>query len=140
LDEDREGRSRAAGNVERDRVGRRAEAGAVAWIRLADRRGYRQVGHAGIDRGDDGRVGAEIARGYGKGGDAVLRNLGDAVVGQCRGKRDDVEFTGGTPDYLQSDRASDATIVKVHRHAQGAKGGPKIRPSASRRVAGPPSR
>jgi transposase len=32
----------------------------------------------------------------------------------------------------------DATIVKVHRHAQGAKGGPKIRPSASRRVAGPP--
>ena len=32
----------------------------------------------------------------------------------------------------------DATIVKVHRHAQGAKGGPKIRPSASRRAAGPP--
>ena len=32
----------------------------------------------------------------------------------------------------------DATIVKVHRHAQGAKGGPKIRPSANRRVAGPP--
>jgi transposase len=32
----------------------------------------------------------------------------------------------------------DATIVKVHRHAQGAKGGPKIRPSASRRGAGPP--
>jgi len=30
----------------------------------------------------------------------------------------------------------DATIVKVHRHAQGAKGGPKIRPSASRRAAG----
>jgi transposase len=27
----------------------------------------------------------------------------------------------------------DATFVKVHRHAQGAKGGPKIRPSASRR-------
>jgi transposase len=32
----------------------------------------------------------------------------------------------------------DATIVKVHRHAQGAKGGPKIRLSASRRAAGPP--
>ena len=27
----------------------------------------------------------------------------------------------------------DATIVKVHRHGQGAKGGPKTRPSASRR-------
>jgi len=25
----------------------------------------------------------------------------------------------------------DATIVRVHRHGQGAKGGPKIRPSAS---------
>jgi transposase len=28
----------------------------------------------------------------------------------------------------------DATIVKVHRHAQGAKWGPKIRPLASRRA------
>lgn len=25
----------------------------------------------------------------------------------------------------------DATVVKVHRHGQGAKGGPKIRPSAA---------
>ena len=32
----------------------------------------------------------------------------------------------------------DATIVKVHRHGQGAKGGPKTRPSASRKAAGPP--
>src|SRR5260221_2201369 len=32
----------------------------------------------------------------------------------------------------------DATIVKVHRHAQGATAGPKIRPSASQRAAGPP--
>jgi transposase len=31
----------------------------------------------------------------------------------------------------------DATIVKVHRHAQGAKGGPKTGPSASQRAAGP---
>jgi transposase len=31
----------------------------------------------------------------------------------------------------------DATIVKVHRHAQGAKGGLKTRPSASQRAAGP---
>ena len=29
----------------------------------------------------------------------------------------------------------DATIVKVHRHGQGAKGGPKIRPSANPRAA-----
>jgi transposase len=29
----------------------------------------------------------------------------------------------------------DATIVRVHRHGQGAKGGPKIRPSASREAA-----
>jgi transposase len=28
----------------------------------------------------------------------------------------------------------DATIVKVHRHGQGAKGGPKIRPSANPRA------
>jgi transposase len=32
----------------------------------------------------------------------------------------------------------DATIVKVHRHGHGAKGGLKIRPSASRKAAGPP--
>lgn len=32
----------------------------------------------------------------------------------------------------------DATIVKVHRHGHGAKGGLKIKPSASRRAAGPP--
>ena len=31
----------------------------------------------------------------------------------------------------------DATIVKVHRNAQGAKGGLKTRPSASQRAAGP---
>jgi len=30
---------------------------------------------------------------------------------------------------------ADATIVKVHRHGQGAKGGLKIRPSASRKAA-----
>ena len=29
----------------------------------------------------------------------------------------------------------DATIVKVHRHGQGAKGGPRARPSASRKAA-----
>jgi len=29
----------------------------------------------------------------------------------------------------------DATIVKVHRHGQGAKGGLKARPSAVRKVA-----
>ena len=29
----------------------------------------------------------------------------------------------------------DATIVKVHRHGQGAKGGPKIRPSAAPKAA-----
>ena len=28
----------------------------------------------------------------------------------------------------------DATIVRVHRHGQGAKGGPKVRPSASRKA------
>lgn len=28
----------------------------------------------------------------------------------------------------------DATIVKVHRHAQGAKGGRKTRPSAARKA------
>jgi len=33
---------------------------------------------------------------------------------------------------------ADATIVKVHRHGHGAKGGPKIRRSASREAAGPP--
>jgi len=32
----------------------------------------------------------------------------------------------------------DATIVKVHRHGHGAKGGRNIRPSASRKAAGPP--
>jgi transposase len=32
----------------------------------------------------------------------------------------------------------DATIVKVHRHGHGAKGGLKIRPSASRKAAGQP--
>jgi transposase len=32
----------------------------------------------------------------------------------------------------------DATIVKVHRHGHGAKGGLKIRPSASRRAVGRP--
>lgn len=32
----------------------------------------------------------------------------------------------------------DGTIVKVHRHGQGAKGGLKARPSASRAAAGPP--
>src|SRR4029077_11228439 len=32
----------------------------------------------------------------------------------------------------------DATIVKVHRHGQGAKGGPKARRSAVRRAARPP--
>jgi transposase len=32
----------------------------------------------------------------------------------------------------------DATIVKVHRHGHGAKGGLKIRPSASRKAAGRP--
>ena len=32
----------------------------------------------------------------------------------------------------------DATIVKVHRHGHGAKGGPKIRPSANRKAAGRP--
>ena len=32
----------------------------------------------------------------------------------------------------------DATIVKVHRHGHGAKGGLKIRPSASQRAAGRP--
>ena len=29
----------------------------------------------------------------------------------------------------------DATIVKVHRHGQGAKGGPKARPSAVQKAA-----
>ena len=29
----------------------------------------------------------------------------------------------------------DATIVKVHRHGQGAKGGLKAKPSAGRKVA-----
>ena len=32
----------------------------------------------------------------------------------------------------------DATIVKVHRHGHGAKGGQKIRPSASRKAVGRP--
>jgi len=32
----------------------------------------------------------------------------------------------------------DATIVKVHRHGQGAKGGRRAKPSASRRAAGRP--
>jgi transposase len=32
----------------------------------------------------------------------------------------------------------DATIVPVHRHGHGAKGGPKIRPSANRKADGPP--
>ena len=32
----------------------------------------------------------------------------------------------------------DATIVKVHRHGHGAKGGPKIKPLANRKVAGRP--
>ncbi len=32
----------------------------------------------------------------------------------------------------------DATIVKVHRHGHGAKGGFKIRPSGDRKVAGRP--
>jgi hypothetical protein len=33
---------------------------------------------------------------------------------------------------------ADATIVPVHRHGHGAKGGLKIRPSANRRAAGRP--
>lgn len=33
---------------------------------------------------------------------------------------------------------ADATIVKVHRHGQGAKGGLKARPSANRKAAGRP--
>lgn len=32
----------------------------------------------------------------------------------------------------------DATIVKVHRHGHGAKGGQKIKPSANQKVAGRP--
>lgn len=32
----------------------------------------------------------------------------------------------------------DGTIVKVHRHGQGSKGGLKVRQSASRRADGPP--
>lgn len=32
----------------------------------------------------------------------------------------------------------DGTIVKVHRHGQGSKGGLEVRPSASRRAAGRP--
>ena len=32
----------------------------------------------------------------------------------------------------------DATIVKVHRHGHGAKGGLKTRPSASRKAVGRP--
>jgi transposase len=32
----------------------------------------------------------------------------------------------------------DGTIVKVHRHGQGSKGGLEVRPSASRRAAGQP--
>jgi hypothetical protein len=32
----------------------------------------------------------------------------------------------------------DGTIVKVHRHGQGSKGGLKVRRSASRRAAGRP--
>ena len=32
----------------------------------------------------------------------------------------------------------DGTIVKVHRHGQGSKGGLEVRPSANRRAAGQP--
>ena len=43
------------------------------------------------------------------------------------------EACSDTPDMEYA--MVDATIVKVHRHGQGAKGGPKIRPSAAPRAA-----
>ena len=46
------------------------------------------------------------------------------------------EALAGDPDMEYA--MIDATIVHVHRHAHGAKGGLKIRPSESRRADGPP--
>jgi len=46
------------------------------------------------------------------------------------------EALAGDPDMEYA--MIDATIVHVHRHAHGAKGGLKIRPSESRRAAGQP--
>jgi transposase len=43
------------------------------------------------------------------------------------------DAVSGDPDMEYA--MVDATIVKVHRHGQGAKGGLKIRPSASRKAA-----
>ena len=43
------------------------------------------------------------------------------------------DFPGDEPDMEYA--MVDATIVKVHRHGQGAKGGLRARPSASPRAA-----
>ena len=46
------------------------------------------------------------------------------------------EALSGDPDLEYA--MIDGSIVKVHRHGQGAKGGLRARPSAARAAAGPP--
>jgi transposase len=46
------------------------------------------------------------------------------------------EAVAGDPDMEFA--MIDGTIVKVHRHGQGSKGGLRARPSAARAAAGPP--
>ena len=47
-------------------------------------------------------------------------------------------FDAASDDPDMEFAMADATIVKVHRHGHGAKGGPKIRRSANRAAAGRP--
>ena len=47
-----------------------------------------------------------------------------------KGVFNDFAALAGDPDFEYA--LLDGTIVKVHRHSAGAKGGPKIRPSAGR--------
>ncbi len=47
-------------------------------------------------------------------------------------------FEAASDDPDMEYAMADATIVKLHRHGHGAKGGLKIRPSASRKAAGRP--
>ena len=69
---------------------------------------------------------------------AKLRQMGDGLealpkMGREGRIRADIRSPSGVPDFEYA--LIDGTIVKVHRHGGGAKGGLKIRLSASRAAA-----
>src|SRR5665213_3365429 len=69
---------------------------------------------------------------------ALVRPLEQRVHALPRLVRADIwkrlfDAVSGDPDMEYT--MVDATIVKVHRHGQGAKGGPKTKRSAARKVA-----